>query len=382
MRVSGHFLRSVRTLQSAWIVGISLIAGCYSPQTRNFDSGIPVSVAATESSSSAQIATAPVAVAIVPPPRGSDGSRPDVPPSAVETWVVHTRACEQKLGSDPWSSINIARIDEWGGPLHGSEPDALLARMTGRPSVFFIHGNGYTFRSAVDEAVKIRAVLETNGGLPPESLFIVFDWPSEGESTDLIVDLNEQARRSRVAAYHFARFLQSSPPGSRICLMGNSNGGRIVLTTAHLLAGATLQPFWSEPAVHLSSGRPDLRLRAVVLDAAAGHHWLNPGERLDQALPMCESLLNLRNCADYALSIYIFGVYTGLRPALGQVGLLAGDLRRLGPLSARVEQINMHAMVGFSHTAFPQALDIPSIAERIARYTSWSEVSLPAGVSR
>ena len=44
---------------------------------------------------------------------------------------------------------------------------------------------------------------------------------------------------------------------------------------------------------------------------------------------MCESLFVLRNCADYALSVYILGVYTGLRPALGQVGLLASDLRSL-----------------------------------------------------
>jgi hypothetical protein len=160
-------------------------------------------------------------------------------------------------------------------------------------------------------------------------------------------------------------------------LSAQPNGGRIVLTTTHLLSGAPLASFWSEPEVQLTSGRPDLRLRAVLLDAAAGHHWINPGERLDQALPMCEALLNLRNCADYALSVYILGVYTGLRPALGQVGLLPGDLRRLGPLSARVEQLNLHSMVGFSHTTYRQALDLPEVAARIARYTSWNENSLP-----
>jgi hypothetical protein len=145
----------------------------------------------------------------------------------------------------------------------------------------------------------------------------------------------------------------------------------------HLLSGVALAPFWSEPEVQLTSGRQDLRMRAILLDTAAGHHWLNPGERLDQALPMCEAVLNLRNCADYALSVYILGVYTGLRPALGQVGLLPSDLRRLGPLSARVEQFNLHPMVGFSHTNFPQALDLPDVAERIARYTSWNSVAVP-----
>jgi hypothetical protein len=149
------------------------------------------------------------------------------------------------------------------------------------------------------------------------------------------------------------------------------------LTTLHLLSGAPLAAFWSEPEVQLSSGRTDLRLRAVVLEAAAGHHWLNPGERLHQALPVCESLLNLRNCGDYALAGYIFGVYTGLRPALGQVGFLSSDLKRLGPLSARVKQINLYPQVGISHTTFPEALNLPEVAEQIAHYTSWADILFP-----
>jgi Alpha/beta hydrolase of unknown function (DUF900) len=277
------------------------------------------------------------------------------------------------MGSDPWDTITIGRLDELGDPLHGTDPEALLTRMTGRPTVFFIHGNNYTFREVVKEAVKIRAVLEANGGLSPETLFVVFDWPSERVRSDLVDDLNEKARRSRVASYHFARFLQTTPAGSRICLMGQSDGGRIVLTTLHLLSGARLAGFWREPEVQLSAGRSDLRVRAVVLEAAAGHHWLNPGQRLDQALPTCEALLNLRNCGDYALAGYIFGVYTGLRPALGQVGFLSSDLKQLGALSARVKQINLYPTVGFSHTDFPQALAVPGVAGRIARYTSWSD---------
>ncbi len=343
---------------------------------RNLDNHLPALVSPADSALPAQITPAPLDTVIVESPRSNDASMAGVTLSKVETWIVHTRACEQKLGSDPWSSIAIGRLDESGGPLHGSDPQALLARMTGRPSVIFAHGNGYTYRQAVEEAGTIRAVLEANGGLTAESVFIVFDWPSDDTPNVTIMDLNEQARRSRIAAYHFARFLQTSPPGSRICLMGQSNGGRIVLTTTHLLSGAPLATFWSEPEVQLSGGRPDLRLRVVLLDAAVGHHWLNPGERLDHVVPMCESVLNLRNCADYALSVYILGVYTGLRPALGQVGLLPSDLRNLGPLSARVEQSNLHSMVGFSHTSFPQALDLPDVAERIARYTSWNETSL------
>jgi predicted esterase len=373
MSVDGHIRHRARAVMVACLVAVCGTAGCYSPQTRDSYIRSPAPLASSDLVAFPERSPSGNPL-IVPAPRSQDAQALVATPSSIETWIAHTRACEQKLGSDPWSSITIGRLDELGGPIHGADPEALLARMAGRPSVIFVHGNGYTYRDAVDEAVKIRGVLEANGGFPPETLFIVFDWPSELERGDLIVDLNEKARRSRVAAYHLSRLLQSSPPDSRICLLGQSNGARIVLNTLHLLSGAPMRAFWSEPEVQLSSGRPDLRLRAVVLEAAAGHHWLNPGERLDQALPMCESLFVLRNCADYALSVYIFGVYTGLRPALGQVGLLSSDLRNLGPLATRVEQVNLHSRVGLSHTSYPRALALPDIAERIARYTSWNDV--------
>ena len=377
MRVNEQGRRSVLILIRPWVIAVWCASGCCSPQARDIDSSPPALTVSADMAPSEQVMMQPVGTVVVESPRSQDPRALVETPSHIETWIVHTRACEQKMGSDPWPSIVIGRLDEMGGPLHGTDPEALLDRMAGRPSVFFIHGNGYTFRDAVEEAVKIRAVLEANGGLPPQTVFVVFDWPSERVLPDLIFDLNEKARRSRVASYHFARFLQTAPPGSRVCLLGQSDGGRIVLTTMHLLSGAPLAAFWSEPEVQLSSGRTDLRLRAVVLEAAAGHHWLNPGERLHQALPVCESLLNIRNCADDALAGYIFGVYTGLRPALGQVGFLSSDMNRLGPLSARVKQINLYPQVGISHTTFSQALDLPEVAKQIAHDTSWADALFP-----
>jgi hypothetical protein len=290
------------------------------------------------------------------------------------------RGLASKVGLGPLVHDDPRPTERIWRPLHGSDPETLLKRMEARPSVFFIHGNGYTYRAAVKEAVRIRAVLEANGGLPSDTVFIIFDWPSERVFLYLYLDYNEKSRRSRVASYHLALFLQTVPAGSKICLLGQSDGGRIVLTTLHLLSGAPLPAFWSEPQIQLSSSRQDLRLRGVVLDAAAGHHWLNPGERLDQALPTCESLLNLRNCGDHVLAAYALGVYTGIRPALGRVGLRAHDLKNLGLLAARVEQINIYPMVGISHTSFPEALAVPDVANRIVRFTSWSDISPLASV--
>ena len=246
--------------------------------------------------------------------------------------------------------------------------------MAGRTSVFLIHGYGYGYRDAVEEAVRVRTQLESAGGLPPETLFIVFDWPSERELRDLYADLNEKSKRTRIASYHLARFLQEAPAGSQICLCGQSDGGRLALTTMHLLSGAVLPAIFGEPSAQLSAGRPDLRFRCVIVDAAAGHTWLNPGDRLDQAIPTCEALYNIYNTGDVVLMLFIFGRFTGFRPAIGRLGLTSHDLKALGPLSAKVEQIDLHSRVGFSHTSFAQALGFPDIAEHIARYTSWSEL--------
>jgi Alpha/beta hydrolase of unknown function (DUF900) len=297
------------------------------------------------------------------------------PASAVETWIVHTRGCEQEMGSNPWPSLTVARLDQKGGPLHGSEPEALLSQMASRPSVILIHGNGYTYKESTNEGVEIRAQLEALGGLPPETLFIIFDWPSEQLRRSIEVDLNEKAKRSRIGGYHLARFLQAAPANATVCLMGQSDGGRVALTTLHLLSGAGLRPFLNEPGAQLTSARTDLRLRGVVLEAAVGHTWLDPGDRLGSALPNTEALLNLWNSGDYALAVYIFGSYTGLKPALGRVGLSPHDLKKLGPLKDRVEEINHHSLSRWDHTLFTQVLTYPGVAERIAAYTAWRDVS-------
>ena len=253
MRVIAHLLRPGRILFTTWIVAVGSASGCYAPQARDIRGSASGLVVLADPVPSEGIATSPAAV-VVEAPRSQDAQTLATVPSSVETWIVHTRACSQKLGSDPWSSINIGLLDDQGGPVHGADPEALLSRMTGRPSVLFVHGAGYTYQDAVDEGVKIRAVLEANGGFSPETLFVIFDWPSERERGDFIQDLNEESRRSRVAAYHFARFLQTTAPGSRICLLGQSNGGRIVLSTMHLLSGAPMRPFWNEPEVQLTRG--------------------------------------------------------------------------------------------------------------------------------
>jgi hypothetical protein len=360
----------------AWVIAVCAVAGCRSAGNGLFNgAGLwnsPSDPAATILTPSPGVLAGTVVVDL---PRSRDASILIAQPSTVETWVVHTRAVEQTAASDPWESIAAGRLDETGGPLDGTKPEALLARMAGRTSIVLIHGNGYTYRHSVEEAVTVRAQLESLGGIAQDSLFIIYDWPSDRVLPGIVFDLNEKSRRSRIAGYHLARFLQAAPLDSRVCLLGHSDGGRIALSTSHLLSGAEIPPFWSESALQLTGGRPDLHLRCVLLETAAGHHWLNPGERLGHALDLPEGVLNLYNTGDLALAVYIFGAYTGLRPALGRVGLSEHDRRMIGPRAARFEQFNTNPWAGNRHTNFTEALEIPEAAERVARFTSWSDLT-------
>jgi hypothetical protein len=42
--------------------------------------------------------------------------------------------------------------------------------------------------------------------------------------------------------------------------------------------------------------------------------------------------------------------------------------------------VDLNPAAGISHTTFLQALGIPDAAERIARYTSWSDVAQASGL--
>ena len=79
--------------------------------------------------------------------------------------------------------------------------------------------------------------------------------------------------------------------------------------------------------------------------------------------------------ADLALSVYVYGSFTGPKRPLGLLGLTQRNRRRLGPLADRVEDIEHHALSGRRHTLFPRALTYPCVARRIAAYTSFSDVS-------
>ena len=297
-------------------------------------------------------------------------------PERVEgLWMVETRDVPQEMGTDPWASLKVLHFDE-GGSLVERDPRELLALVANRPVMVQVQGSLTSPDIALGGLLWTHSWLTYNKAITPDVVVIAFDWPSQRVHRLDVRDINEKGRRAYVAAYHLARFVQAFPPRSRICLLGQSYGGRVVTSALHLLGGGRLNSQSNDPPVSLPSLRPDLSLRAVVIAGAADRHWLDPGERLDRTLVACEAFLNLYNRRDEALKLYPFLIRSGHHRALGRVGLRASDLRRLGPTAARYTEHDMHDLLGREHTLL-DAVSNPQIARWIAPYL-WNDNPEPS----
>jgi hypothetical protein len=212
--------------------------------------------------------------------------------------------------------------------------------------------------------------LQAHRCLTPDAVVVAFDWPSQRIYRNDYLDVNEKGRRSYVAAYHLARFLLAFPASSRVCLLGQSYGGRVVPGALHLLGGGALNSQAHDPEVGLPSTRPDLDLHAVLIAGASDRDWLDPGRRFDRALVASHKLLNLYNRKDESLLFYPALFRSGQHRALGRIGLTNRDFDRLGPLAAKYEEHDIHDILGDEHSLLDATAN-PKIGRWIAPYV-WS----------
>ncbi|MEO6808431.1 MAG: hypothetical protein ABI353_04905 [Isosphaeraceae bacterium] len=288
-------------------------------------------------------------------------------PDRVERfWIVSTRDCPQVMGSDPWSCLKVQHFDA-EGRLITVDPVLLFAQAVGHPVFIQVQGNLTTPDSALGGLLWSHSWLQRDRAMPPDTVVIAFDWPSQRVDRLGVRDVNEKGRRSYVAGFHLARFVQGFPPSSRICLLGQSFGGRVVPSALHLLGGGCLNSQAREPEVRLPWLRPDLNIHAVILAGASDRNWLNPGARLDRALHSCSAFLNLYNGRDEALQLYPLLRRSGHHHAIGKLGLTNRDFKKLGPLAARYEEHNVDAQLGREHTLL-DAVANRQIARWIAPY--------------
>jgi hypothetical protein len=262
--------------------------------------------------------------------------------------------------------LKILRFDERGRVIQ-CDPMDLFAQTVGRPVLIQVQGSLTTPDIALGGLLWTHSWLTYHRSLPRDVVIIAFDWPSQRIYKNDYRDINEKGRRAYIAGYHLARFVQGFPPGSRLCLLGQSYGGRVVPSALHLLGGGALNSQDRDPDVRLPFVRSDLQVRGVVLGGASDHNWLDPGQRLDRALYGCEAFLNLYNRRDEALFLYPLLVRSGHRHALGKVGLRNSDFARLGPLAARYAEHDMHDRLRGEHTLLDAVADA-HIARLISPY--------------
>jgi hypothetical protein len=289
-------------------------------------------------------------------------------------WIVDTRACPQEMGSDPWPCLRVWHFSA-SGELEQRDPRELLAQLPGQTALIQVQGSLTTPDIALGGLLWTHSWLEYNRALPPGSVVIAFDWPSQRVFRNDARDINEKGRRAYVAGYHLARFLQAFPASTRISILGQSYGGRVVPAALHLVGGGSLDSQSHDEPVCLPDPRADLQIRAVVISGASDHQWLDPGSRLDRALVACQAFLNLYNRRDEALRLYPFLRRSNHHRALGRVGLNNRDLDRLGPLAARYAEFDVHDELGREHTLL-DAVANPRIAQRMAPYL-WNLADFP-----
>ena len=288
-------------------------------------------------------------------------------PERVESfWIVTTRECPQEMGSDPWPKLKVLHFDEHGDMVERPIAE-LFAQTVGRPVLIQVQGSLTTPDIALGGLLWTHSWLQHNRCLPPDAVVIAFDWPSQRIYRIDYRDINEKGRRAYVAAYHLARLVQAFPAASRVCLLGQSYGGRVVPGALHLLGGGSLNSQSHDNPVCLPGETPDLHLHGVVIGAASDKNWLDPDQRFDRTLVAAGGFLNLYNKRDEALIFYLALLRSDHHRAIGRVGLSNKDFEALGPRAARYEEHDIHEVLGTEHSLL-DAVANPRIGRWIAPY--------------
>lgn len=268
-------------------------------------------------------------------------ARAAVPPH----WIVSTHDCDQR--TDGWCDRDCPRtfVRQPGGePREVPRGTFETSLRPGAPVVVFVHGSFLKWEDSLERARTTFTWLEEQrkGGVQPH--YVGFSWPSHSVTGVLPgVDVNILGRRAQLNGYYLARFVNGLPAGTPVTFVGHSHGTRVAAGALHVLGGGTL---WRHgiPRDQLRGHR----VRTVFAAAAMDHHWMNPGERYQNAWFVVDGLVHLKNPRDVALDLYPLRKPFSKR-ALGQVGFNAAQLNTLGRYAAGVIELDVSQLLGKSH---------------------------------
>jgi len=291
----------------------------------------------------------------VPPP---DVLRPSSPSSvqqphptvhrAVETssyWIVGTRHCPQRArclhdADCPFDFYHVG--PDGSGHLSDSKTFRRSLR-SDVPICIAVHGSFASWNSVQTGSRNMNHWIRAAAPNRPLQV-IFFDWPSDRRMSLVPqIDIGILGSRSGLNGIYLARLIESLPSGTPLSLIGHSHGARTVSAALHLLGGGSVQGHqWA------CSPQTNRRIHVILAAAAIDHDWLDPDGKYGQALSRVESILNLRNRRDAALSVYPLRRPFSRR-ALARTGWTRRDRRRLGQFGDRLRELDVTELVGRGH---------------------------------
>lgn len=260
-------------------------------------------------------------------------------------WTV----CTRKLsGCDPAANASAMSICVRDGQGQWQPADLTSFLATDDPAVttiFWIHGNRYTYADAAEQGMTIYRLLTRCATCATPVRFVIFSWPSERLDAGPLKDLRVKAARTDAQCFYLAWLIDRIGENVPISLAGYSYGARIATGSAHLLGGGRLNGWTLLERAH-PSRRP---MRMALLAPALDNHWLVPGHHHGQAMSQIERLTVLYNSCDAALKRYRF-LYCRKSDAqaLGHTGVVG--LNRMGAYCDRITQIDACCYVGRRHS--------------------------------
>ena len=282
----------------------------------------------------------------LPPPLAKQASpTADGAADTCSYWIVGTRHCVQRARylSDTDCPFDFYHVGPDG---QGHPADRVTFRHSLRadvPICIAVHGSFASWESVQAGSRNMNHWIRAAAPKRPLQV-IFFDWPSDRPLSLLPqIDIGILGLRSGLNGIYLARLIKSLPNGTPLSLIGHSHGARTVSAALHLLGGGTVQGHqWT------SSSGINRRIHVVLAAAAIDHQWLDPGGKYGRVLSTVESILNLRNRRDIALSVYPLRRPFSRR-ALARRGWSRLDHRRLGKFADRLRELDVTDLVGHGH---------------------------------
>ena len=297
------------------------------------------------------------------------GSAPAMAPPPVQNvggcyWLVSSRNAKQNYRQNSGCYLDV--FQRFGdGTCVRSDIASLSAQISPNlPVCVVVHGGFVSWDDTLKESHEAYQCVQAVAQCPIQMIF--FSWPSDGPYTFLLpIDIAIRGQWADFNGFYVARLVSYLPPSCPVCLVGHSFGCRTVLAAAHVMAGGEMHGlvFTGQP--------PTNRTRIVLAAAAVDHHWLDPGEKYERALPRAECVVNLRNQEDLPLLFYPLNRPFAGR-SLARVGFTGWDRRRLGGQNPKAIDYDVTANIGHAHL-WPQYFSNPQILAIMAPYICYSD---------